>query len=255
MSEKYKAIIIDDETRARSLLSGMIREITPEIEVVAEASDLPNGVKAIRRLQPQLVFLDIEMPGHSGLELLSFFNDDEIGFDIIFTTAYNNYAIRAFKLSAIDYLLKPISAEELREAVDRFSKKKRSTAKAAEYAALRENLTQQNSKRIAVPSGNTIKFIDTEDIIFLKADSSYTEIYFVDGSQLVVSRTLKNFEDIFEASSSFFRCHKSYIVNITYINEYVKSDGGYLSMKSGHQLSVSPDRVDELMTKIHFIKR
>jgi two-component system, LytTR family, response regulator len=255
MSEKYKAIIIDDEVRARTLLRGMLGEIAPEIEIAAEAEDLPNGVKAIRRLQPQLVFLDIEMPGHSGLELLDFFNDDEISFEIVFTTAYNNYAIKAFKLSAIDYLLKPISAEELREAVDRFTRKKRENARLIDYHALRENLSTQSSKRIAVPSGNAIKFIDTENIVFLKADSSYTEIYFTDGTQLVVSRTLKNFDDIFDTSGPFFRCHKSYIANITYINEYIKSDGGYLMMKNGHQVSVSPDRVDELMNKISFIKR
>jgi two-component system, LytTR family, response regulator len=255
MSEKYKAIIIDDEIRARSLLRGMLGEIAPEIEVAAEAEDLPNGVKAIRRLQPQLVFLDIEMPGHSGLELLDFFNDDEISFEIVFTTAYNNYAIKAFKLSAIDYLLKPISADELREAVDRFTRKKREASRIADYHALRENLSSQSNKRIAVPSGNSIKFIDAENIIFLKADSSYTEIFFTDGTQLVVSRTLKNFDDIFDSSGTFFRCHKSYIVNITYISEYVKSDGGYLMMKNGNQVSVSPDRVDELMNKISFIKR
>ncbi|MGL5892237.1 MAG: LytR/AlgR family response regulator transcription factor, partial [Bacteroidia bacterium] len=170
-------------------------------------------------------------------------------------TAYNNYAIKAFKLSAIDYLLKPISAEELREAVDRFTRKKREAVPLIDYHALRENLGSQNNKRIAVPSGNTIKFIDTENIAFLKADSSYTEIFFTDGTQLVVSRTLKNFDDIFEPSSSFFRCHKSYIANIKHIAEYVKSDGGYLMMKTGHQVSVSPDRVDELMNKISFIKR
>ncbi|MGL5888371.1 MAG: LytR/AlgR family response regulator transcription factor, partial [Bacteroidia bacterium] len=184
MSEKYKAIIIDDEVRARTLLRGMLGEVAPEIEVAAEAEDLPNGVKAIRRIQPQLVFLDIEMPGHSGLELLDFFNDEEVNFEIVFTTAYNNYAIKAFKLSAIDYLLKPISAEELREAVDRFMRKKREAVPLIDYHALRENLSFQNNKRIAVPSGNTIKFIDTENIAFLKADSSYTEIFFTDGTQL-----------------------------------------------------------------------
>jgi two-component system LytT family response regulator len=256
MSEKFSAIIIDDEVRARSLLRGLLGEVAPEIEVVAETEDLPNGVKAIRRLQPKLIFLDIEMPGHSGLELLDFFNDDEIGFEIIFTTAYNNYAIRAFKLSAIDYLLKPISPAELRESVDRFLRKTRENAtKLVDYSALRENLLPQNPGRIAVPSGNAIKFIDPQNIVCLKADSSYTEIYFTDGTQLVVSRTLKNFEDGFDAAAPFYRCHKSYIVNIQHITEYVKSDGGYLLMNNGMQVSVSPERIDDLMNKISFIKR
>jgi two-component system, LytTR family, response regulator len=255
MSEVITAIIIDDEVRARTLLRAMLREVAPEVQVVAETEDLPNGVKAIRRLKPQLVFLDIEMPGHSGLELLDFFNEDEVSFEVVFTTAYNSYAIKAFKVSAIDYLLKPISADELREAVDRYHRRRKEVTRLIDYTALRENLSNDIAGRIAVPSGNAIKFINTEDLVCLKADSSYTELYFKEGAQLVVSRTLKNFEDCFDAGSPFFRCHKSYIVNTAHILEYIKSEGGYLVMKNGQQVSVSPDRLEELMNRISFIKR
>jgi two-component system LytT family response regulator len=114
-----KAIIVDDENKARQLLRAMLSDLCPNVEVVADCDDLPNGVKAIKRHSPDLVFLDIEMPGHSGLELLDFFNDDEVNFNIIFTTAYDHYAIQAFKLSAVDYLLKPLSPKDLVEAVER----------------------------------------------------------------------------------------------------------------------------------------
>lgn len=255
MKNTYKAIIIDDEPRARKLLAGMIGELAHDIEIVAETEDLPNGIKAIRKLKPALIFLDIEMPGHSGLELLDFFNEDEIDFDIIFTTAYNHYAIQAFKLSAIDYLLKPIESAELESALDRFRKKSTRENKSADYASLRENVKPENDNRIAVPSGNTIKFIEPGQLLFLKGDGSYTELNFKDGSKLIVSRTLKNFEEMLTRNNRFFRCHKSYMVNTASIQEYVKSDGGYLVMEGGSNVSVSPERVDELLKLVNLISR
>ncbi|MGL4598312.1 MAG: LytR/AlgR family response regulator transcription factor [Bacteroidia bacterium] len=253
--KKYTAIIIDDELRARTLLAGMVHEAAQDFEIVAEAQDLPNGVKAIRKLNPDLVFLDIEMPGHSGLELLDFFNDEEINFSIIFTTAYSNYAIQAFKLSAIDYLLKPIASEELVGALDRFRKKTDAKNNALDMAVLKENVKQTDFKRIAVPSGNTIKFIELDAILFLKGEGSYTEINFVDQSKLIVSRTLKNFVDMFPENHPFVRCHKSFIVNTKFICEYVKADGGYFVLPGNQHVSVSPDRVDEILKLVTFISR
>jgi two-component system, LytTR family, response regulator len=255
MSTNYKAIIIDDEPRARKLLAGMIQDTASDIEIVAETEDLPNGIKAIRKLKPDLIFLDIEMPGHSGMELLDFFNEDEINFDIIFTTAYNNYAIQAFKFSAIDYLLKPIELSELSGAIDRFRKKESRENKHSEYASLRENLKPESKSKIAVPTGNAIKFIEPDKILFLKGEGSYTEINFTDNTKLIVSRTLKNFEEFITRENKFFRCHKSYIVNIGFIKEYVKSDGGYLVMNNDQQISISPDKVDEFLRMSDFISR
>lgn len=255
MKKEIKAIIIDDEQRARTLLSGMIGEYASDVEVIAESEDLPNGVKAIRKHKPDLVFLDIEMPGHSGLELLDFFNEDEVHFDIIFTTAYSNYAIQAFKLSAIDYLMKPIEEKELKDAIERFRRKNKDHHPGLDYAVLRENLNRESNSKIAVPSGNSIKFIEPDSICFLKAEGSYTEINFTDGTKLVVSRTLKNFEDIFNSNSRFCRCHKSFIINTNCIKEYVKGDGGYLLTNSNQHISVSPDRVDDILRSANFISR
>ncbi|HEY1040271.1 MAG TPA: response regulator [Bacteroidia bacterium] len=248
-----KAIIIDDEERARILLKGMLNEFIKDIEILSECADLPSGVKAIKKHNPDLVFLDIEMPGHSGLELLDFFNENEVNFDIIFTTAYNQYAIKAFKLSAIDYILKPIELEELQSSVERYRSKQRKNQ--LDYKVLKENFNSSLSQRIAVPSGNSIKFIEVKDIMYLKADSSYSEMYFTDGTKLIVSRTLKNFEEVLTLDNGFFRCHKSYLVNIQFISDYVKSDGGYVVLKNGTNITISPERTNELMEMMKMVKR
>lgn len=247
------AIIIDDELRARTLMQGMVETFVPEVEILALCEDLPNGVKAIHKFKPDIVFLDIEMPGHSGLELLDFFNEDEVNFGIIFTTAYNQYAVKAFKLSAIDYLLKPIEEEELVAAVERY--KKQSQKSKLDYSVFKENMNQTSLTKIAVPSGSTIQFIELENIHYLKASSSYTEIVFTDSTRLVVSRTLKNFEEVLNEETHFFRCHKSYIVNNKYITGYNKSDGGHLNLTNDVTVPLSPDKSVELMSLIKLIKR
>lgn len=248
-----KAIIIDDETRARSLLTKMLKEYCTDMEVVADCEDLPNGVKAIRKHKPDLVFLDIEMPGHSGLELLDFFDENEINFSIIFITAYNSYAIQAFKLSAVDYLLKPVEPGDLENAVERY--KRRNTRDKNNIVTLKENLKEDGLDKIAVPDSNSIKFLKLDDILFFKADNTYTEIFFLDNNKLVISRTLKNIEDTLAGSSQFFRCHKSYIVNMKYLTDYVKSDGGYLVIRGNHSIPVSPDKVQDLLNQVSFVKR
>ncbi len=249
----YKAIIIDDELRARKLLSGVLEEYAKNISIVAECGDLPEAVKAIRKNKPDLIFLDIEMPGHSGLELLDFLNEDEIDFEIIFTTAYDQYAIRAFKLSAIDYLLKPIDTEELQQAMVRFEKKKNGSL--PNISALRQNLKNTDAGKIAVAAGSTFRFLELATILYLKADNSFTEIYFKDGSKLMVSRTLKSFEELLGEGAGFFRCHKSYMVNTTFITEYVKTDGGYLLMNGRIVVPISPEKIGELLDILKTLKR
>jgi two-component system LytT family response regulator len=247
-----KAIIIDDESQARKLLKNLLKEYCPQVEVIADCEDLPNGVKAIRKLKPELVFLDIEMPGHSGLELVDFFDDDDIHFGIIFTTAYNQYAVKAFKLSAVDYLLKPIDGEELINAVARYEK---SIFKKESIQLLKENLNAVGLQKIAVPVGQSVRFILLSDIVFFKAENSYTEIFMHDETKLTVSRTLKNFEDTLLDNPIFFRCHKSYIVNQDYIIDYVKSDGGYLVLKPKHEIPISHDKVDQFLKQTTIVKR
>lgn len=246
-------IIIDDEQQARMLLKNMLLELEESIHVVAECGDLPNGIKNIRKLKPDVVFLDIEMPGHSGLEILDFFNEDEIDFEIVFVTAYNQYAINAFKVAAMDYLLKPLSPDDLSQTINRIKRLGKKVNHG--WDELKQQLNQPSLNRIAVPTANEIRFIELAEVEYFKADSSYTEIHFLSGEKLLVSRTLKNFEDAIGNQSTFFRCQKSYLVNVSCIKQIVKSDGGYIELNSGSHIPLSPDKQQELLDQITLIKR
>ena len=245
-----KAIIIDDEKRARVSLSLLLQEYCPEVELVAECENLPEGVKAIRKFNPDLVLLDIEMPGHSGLELVDFFDEKEINFSIIFTTAYNEYAIQAFKLSALDYLLKPIIPEELINAISRMERQK-----SLQFKVLAENIQNEFFEKIAVPSGNTLILIKISDIVYIKGEGSYSEIYMQDKSKHMVSRNLKNFEEILLKDKRFLRTHKSYIVNFDEVVSFNKSDGGWLDMKNGNSIPISSEKSSLIMERIQIVKR
>jgi two-component system, LytTR family, response regulator len=246
-----KCIIIDDEPKARILLEAIVKQYCTNVEIVAICEDLPSGVKAIKKQKPTLVFLDIEMPGHSGLELLDFFNEEEINFSVIFTTAYNEYAVQAFRFSAIDYLLKPIQHGQLLEAVDRFIKKQE-LQKTDQLKALKDNLNTTinwEDKRIAVPSAQTIHFFKPSEIILIKGEAAYSEIHLSNGNKLLASRNLKHFEDMLKDIPIFFRSHKSYIINRLEVKEYVKSDGGYLVLSNGIQAGLSVEKVEEFLQK------
>lgn len=247
-----KAIIIDDEKRARVSLKLLLDEFCPSLEVVADCENLPEGIKAIHKHKPDLILLDIEMPGHSGLELLDFFDENEVNFSIIFTTAYNEYALQAFKFSAIDYLLKPINPDQLVEAIARLEKQKQ---KFENFKILKENIIQNRSSKIAVPSGNNLIFIDTSKILYIKAEGSYAEVFSCDETRNLVSRNLKNFEDILCTSKKFVRVHKSYLVNFEYVTAFHKSDGGSLELNTGVHIPVSVEKVQDIMECIHVIKR
>jgi two-component system, LytTR family, response regulator len=247
-----KAIIIDDEKRARVSLALLIQEYCPNVEIVAECENLPAGVKAIRKHNPDLVLLDIEMPGHSGLELLDFFDENDVNFSIIFTTAYNEYALQAFKFSAIDYLLKPINPEQLADAITRLEKQKQ---KLENFKVLKENIQQESLNKIAVPSGNTLLFLDTTKIAHIKGEGSYSEVFCTTGTKNLVSRNLKNFEDILCSDKRFMRVHKSYIVNFEQVVAYNKSDGGSLELNTGVHIPVSPDRAQQILEQIQIVKR
>lgn len=241
----YKAIIIDDEEMARTLLNGMIEEFCPQIEVVDLCKDLPSGVKSINKHKPDLVFVDIEMPGHSGLELLDFYDENDINFSIIFVTAYNRYAIQAFKLSAVDYLLKPIESEDLIKAVELFEKQKSKI----NMQVLKANLSTNQSKKIALNSVSSITFVELDNILFFQADGAYTKVFLKDNKTITTSKNLKHFEQLLEDSPEFFRCHKSYIANLKYVSEYIKSEGGTLKIEN-YSIGISSDKSDELLKRI-----
>lgn len=242
----YKAIIIDDEEMARILLREMVAECVEGVSIAELCADLPTGVKAIRKHKPDIVFLDIELPGHSGLELLDFFNDDEVTFSVIFVTAYNKYAIQAFNLSAVSYLLKPVQPSALKAAIELFEKNR----SRAGYTALKSNLSGKSTQKIALHTLNSITFEETTNILYFEAEGAYTKVILKNGPPVVVSKPLRHFEQILEGCDDFFRCQKSYMVNVRHVTEYIKSNGGVLIVDKKHQISVSQDKLEALMKRV-----
>jgi len=235
-----KAILVDDELNVRSLLRMLLKEHCPEIEILAECSDLPEAVKTIRRLKPNLVFLDIEMPGHSGLELLDFFNEEEIDFHIIFTTAYSEYAVQAFDLSAVGYLLKPIKADKLRDTIERYKKlEKKNTGVLSQ---LRHNLQHTENKRITLITKYKTYFVELNNIMFIKGEGAYSEFNLIGGEKVLVSKNLKHYEDMLVVDKRFVRISKQSIINKDYLLEISKNGGHYVILKNNVSLAVSPDK-------------
>lgn len=242
----YKAVIIDDEEMARILLREMIAEYADVVSVLELCPDLASGVKAIRKLKPDIVFLDIELPGHSGLELLDFFNDDEVDFSVIFVTAYNKYAIQAFNLSAVSYILKPVQPAALKSALELFEK----TRSRINYSVLKNNLGAGTPQKIALHTLNSVTFEDTANILYFEADGSYTRVVLKSGSPILLSKPLRHFESMLSDCDDFFRCHKSYMVNVRFVTGYIKSNGGMLIVDKQYEISVSQDKTDMLMKRV-----
>lgn len=248
-----KAIIIDDEPKARNLLEILIKENCPKITTVFSAEDLLSGVALIKTEQPQIVFLDIEMPQHSGLEIFDFLDTKEHNFEIIFTTAYSEYAIQAFELSAIDYLLKPLRAEKLKEAVNKAIQNIGKTQINLKLEELRKSLTASNFNKIGLPVADGIKFVNFNSIIMLAADGMYTNVSTVKEGTILVSKPLKFFVEILQKINTFYRPHRSYLINLSFIKEYIKKDGGYIIMENNKGVSISKDKKDEFLTIVQNI--
>lgn len=236
---EIKAIIIDDEERARTSLQSLLNQYCPSVKVVEQCSNVPDGVLAINKHRPQLVFLDIEMPEYSGFELLSFFRD--IDFEIVFVTAFNEYALKAFEVAAIDYVLKPVDIDKLKLAVEKVEKKLNAYDMQHRLEVLKDSLKTDQFNKIALPVSEGLLFVDTNEIVYLEADGAYTEVWLKNGSKIVVSKKLKFFEDVLENKANFFRSHRSYIVNINFIKRYSKSDNSLL-LDNGKSVVISRDR-------------
>lgn len=245
-----KAIIIDDEKRARNLLRILIEENCPKITQTFEAGNLIDGISIIKEEEPNIVFLDIEMPKHSGLEILNFIDKDVAGFEIIFTTAYSEYAIQAFQLSAIDYLLKPISPNQVKEAVEKAISIMGHSQINLKLEALKESFTKKTFQKIALPIGNSIKFMPFDDIILFQADGMYTKVFMQDSQELLIVKPLKHFVKLLEDQHIFYRPHRSYIINLNKIKEYIKSDGGYIVMDNDIAVSISRDKKEDFLSLI-----
>lgn len=235
----YKAIIIEDEENAAMALKLMLNDSCPNVEVIESCKSVPEGVLAINKHNPDIVFLDIEMPVYSGFDLFQFIPNPE--FSVIFTTAYSQYALKAFEVSAVDYILKPVENEALQSAVKKASIKQDKEVMLKKMNALKENVQHEKVKKIALPISDGLAFIETETIEYIEAEGVYTRIYLKDKSQLFISKNIKMFEDMLCKQDNFLRIHRSFIVNTDHISQYNRSDG-YLSLYSGAALKIAREK-------------
>jgi len=241
-----RALIVDDEANNRENLRLALESYCPEVAVIGEADSAITAMDRIKDLSPDLVFLDIAMPMGSGFDLLESLSS--IDFEIIFVTAYDQYAIRAIKFAAVDYLLKPINALELKKAVDRVQSKRSQENQQGQLKALLHNL-QQQEKKIALPQSDHIEFVAVNSIIRCRGDRNYTHFFLKDGRELLVSRTLKEYVGLLD-DQSFYRVHQSHLVNIHCIQKYRKRDGGMLITTDGAKIPVARARKDGLLERL-----
>lgn len=244
-----KAVIIDDELHSIETLKWKLENYCPEVQVVASFDRPAEGIAWLKANAPDLLFLDIEMPMLNGFDVLEELGK-ELSFDVIFTTAYDNFGIQAVKCSALDYLLKPVQNKELKEAIDKHQRKFNRRIPVEQMDALMNNVQAERKGkvgRIALASKESIEFVDPQVIICCEASSNYTTVFLTDNRKKVISRILKDFEDML-TPYHFFRAHNSYLVNLNQVREFIRGDGGYLLMENKMKIPVSKNRREELMS-------
>ena len=241
-----KAIIVEDELPSRQFLKSMVATFCPDLEVVAEAGNVEEGVLAIQTHQPELVFLDIEMQTGTGFDLLAQFPEPE--FDVIFTTAYDHYAIKAIQFSAIAYLLKPIEEEELQQAVKKSLERGRNALNQKSLQLLLQNLKMPKSGNpsITLSTSDGIEFVPLSEIIKIEASGPYSIFYLKEKKKIMVSKNLKEYEQLL-LEHGFFRLQNSFIINIHEVKRMIRTDGGYVIMSDASQITISPKKKAEFL--------
>ena len=245
---KIKAILVDDEPKSRNNLHDLLQEYCRQVEIVGEAASATEALKLIKQQEPELIFLDIEMPGGSGFDLLKSLNDQN--FEVIFVTAFDQYGIQAVKFCAIDYILKPIDIFELSKAVEKAQAqilRKKENRRLVELVA---NIDRpEDEKRIALPLADKIEFIVVNQIVRLEADGNYTRIFMDCKKEYLVCKTLKEYQEILE-HHNFLRTHQSHLINCRKIAAYIKTDGGYILMTDGSSVPISRQKRDDVLKRI-----
>lgn len=238
-----KAILIDDESSSIETLQWLIKTYCPEVSVLTTFNSGEEALKNISNYNPDVVFLDIEMPKMNGFEFLE--RMKPLPFDVVFTTAYDNFAVKAFKYAAINYLLKPVDPADLEATIERLKIKSSAPSK-DQLDLLFQNLSGKENTvaRIALSVGDGLIFCNTQDIAYCQAESNYTHVVLVDGKKHLVAKTLKELDDTL-SGKDFFRVHNSYLININHIVKLVKGEGGYILMPDGAQITISRTRRDD----------
>jgi two-component system, LytTR family, response regulator len=238
-----KAIIIDDEKDSIKILEVMIRKFAPSVDVVATCTDPVDALEKIKTLKPQVIFVDVHMPQLTGFELLE--QTDRSSFDVIFTTSSEQHVLKALKTGAIDYLLKPVQGEELKIAVEKVAVK-RNQVPAAQLEMLMNYFKPQKPKvkRVALTASDHLVFVDVNDILYCESDSNYTTFFLANGEKVIISKTLKDVEEML-GGDDFFRVHASYLINMKHVSKFTRGDGGFVVMSNNQQISVSRKKKDE----------
>lgn len=246
-----RAIIIDDEPNAVNLLVIRLNQHCPQIEIVATCTDSLAGVEAIQQNNPDVVFLDIEMPQLNGFQVLEAVG--EISFLLVFVTAYDRFALKAFKYSALDYLLKPIDTQELITAVKKVEKQLQTSQ--AQISYLKQNFNRKNSylpERLALPYQNGVTFVAIHEILYCEADDNYTRFHLLNGQKYITAKTLKDIQELLE-EHDFLRVHRQYLVNIHQIKKFVKGEGSYLVMNNEQTIPVSRGQKEKLIERFGWV--
>ncbi len=242
------AILIDDEQDSLDLLNWQLGQECPEVEVVARINNAHEGLQCLLRVQPDIIFLDIEMPGMNGLQLLE--QCDRIAFDPVFTTAYDQYALRAIKLGAFDYLLKPVQRAELRVTVDKIIQKRARFQPCIRPEAVKIMLDyfagNRKDQKITIHTNDEVHFIEVSDLLYLQAENNYTHLTLKSGKRLLVAKTLKYFEALL-TENGFFRVHASYLINLAAVSSIRKGEDGGVVLKEGSKIPIARGRRDELL--------
>jgi two-component system, LytTR family, response regulator len=245
-----RAVIIEDEQHCIDRLGGLLTEAaSSSIHLLNSYQTIEDGLQAIRKLQPDVVFLDVQIQERTGFDLLMELKD--INFEVIFTTAYERYAVQAFKFSAVDYLLKPVDVNDLTEAINRLNDKISKKEMLGKLNVLLHNFKdiQGASKKISVPTINGFSFLAVNDIIRCQSDVNYTTIYLKENQKLTVAKTLKEFEELL-TEYNFYRIHNSHLINLAFIKSYNKGKGGYVSMIDNSEVEVSTRRKEDFLKRL-----
>jgi two-component system, LytTR family, response regulator len=242
-----KAILVDDELPCTESLNILLDSYCPEVQVLAKFNRAQEALPRLNQGGFDILFLDIEMPVYNGFELLN--QIPTKNFDVVFTTAYDQFAVKAFKYSAFDYLLKPIDAQELQACVSKLSEKKRQHDLEGQLGFLRSMLIreQQVPQKIALPTTQGVEYVEIAEIIRCESDSNYTRIYQSGSNPTLICRTLKEVEELLDGAN-FARIHHSHLINLDHLRKYLRSDGGYVVMSDGSEITVSRSRKDVLNT-------
>ncbi|MFI5131431.1 MAG: LytR/AlgR family response regulator transcription factor [Chitinophagales bacterium] len=247
---KIKTILVDDEPRGLSSLQKLLQLNCEEVDVISCCNNAAEATERISQLHPQLVFLDIAMPEMNGFELLR--NLPSINFELIFVTAHNNYMTQAFHFSAVDYLLKPVDDEMLAEAVKRAGKRIEEKTGSQQIETFLHNIQHRNTPqkiKLCIPSLKGFQVVEINEIIYCEASSNYTNFHFTNRSSICASKPIHEYEELL-ADSSFVRVHKSFVVNLEHVKEYIRGEGGSVILSNNHEVEVSRRKKDMLMTRM-----